>query len=130
MASPDPKRQQQSQQQQVPPEYTTADFFGKTPSVIPQDINWKNAPEIEEWLNNLKPKFFKYLEDNKFNAASSANLFSNHLINYLTLYRGELVGHYLSEGAWETIFSALGPIGNMMRFAYTKDYQWKMKWMA
>ncbi|MBU2052200.1 hypothetical protein KKH13_03295, partial [Patescibacteria group bacterium] len=150
MAAPDPKRQYQQQQQQVPPEYKPFEEAGEKRN----PINETNAQAIKDWLNNLKPKFIEYLAKKtavnqqrlvqsgenmaqayrafmaqEQAAAESAYGFSQHLWNYLTLYRGEIVGHYLDEAAWEVIFSAMGPVGNMMRMAYQKNITWKMAWM-
>ena len=96
------------------------------------DINAQNAKAIEKWLNGLKTGFFDYMgrlnENTKVEAWRSTQTFSQHLWNYLTLYRGQIVGHYLSEAAYEMVFSALGPIGNMMDWAYFKNINWHMAW--
>ena len=126
MASPDPKRQQQSQQQQVPPEYKPFEEESKKKR---QDFNWSNRQHVEDWLNGLKPGFENYLREKHKEAIYSNLAFTQHLYSYLTLYQGEIVGEYLSEGAMEMMFSALGPIGNLWRSAYHKNISWKMAWM-
>lgn len=151
LAAPSIKRQAQPQPAAAIPEYRPVEeAVGKKRN----PINETNAAAIKTWLNNLKPKFLEYLAKKtavnqrrliesgqnitqayqafmaqERAAAESAYGFSRHLWDYLTLYRGEVVGYYLDEAAWEVIFSALGPIGNMMRAAYFQNISWKMAWM-
>jgi len=124
LAAPDLKRQVQPQVTTAPPEYKPFEEAGKKRN----SINETNKEAIKSWLNRLKPGFFEYLEQKKYIGGLSAYAFSRHLWDYLTLYKGELIGFYLGEASWELLFSALGPIGNMMRAAYFKNYSWKMAW--
>ena len=127
MASPDPKRQQQYQQgQQPPPEYEP---FSQEAKKERKGIDWTNAKSIENWLNGFKSGFENYLREKHQEAISSNLAFTHHLFSYLTMYQGEIVGEYLSEGTMEMLFSALGPIGNLWRSAYGKNISWKMAWM-
>jgi len=129
MPTPDPKPQQQKQQ--APPEYTTKAAFEQKFRTTANNINWKNAQDIEDWLNNLKSGFHDYLSEHPeaLRAAAYSQGFAQHLWDYLSLYRGQIVSHILSEASWELIFSALGPIGNTMRYAYHKDISWKQAWL-
>ncbi len=125
LAAPDLKRQVQPQPTAAPPVYQPLEeIAGKKRN----SINAENQEAIKAWLNHLKPGFFEYLEQKKSDAGISAYVFSRKLWDYLTLYKGELIGQYLDEATWELLFSALGPIGNMMRAAYFKNYSWKMAW--
>lgn len=126
IAAPDLKRQVQPQTTVTPPEYKP---FEGVAGEKRKGIDWTNAKNIEDWLNNLKPGFYKYLADKQFESATSNIRLNEHLYNYLTMYQGEIVGYYLSEGAMEMLFSALGPIGNLWRSGYNKKISWKMAWM-
>ena len=111
------------------PEYTITQTVTPEGAKKRQDFNWSNRQHIEDWLNGLKPGFYKYLADKKLEAETSNVRLSQHLYNYLTLYKGQIVGEFLSEGAMEMLFSALGPIGNLWRSGYGKNIEWKMAWM-
>jgi len=124
-----PRPKPEAKPEAAPPKVTAEQFFEGEPKPR-QDINWKNAPEIEAWLNNLKPEFYKYLSqgDSVEQAAKSSQIFTQRLWSFLSLYRGQIAGHYLHEGALELLYSALGPIGNMMSYVHLQNYTWKIAW--
>lgn len=88
----------------------------------------ENLQRLAKAGHNVDQLYKEFLSHEQI-AGESAYGFSQHLWNYLTLYRGEIASIYLDEAAWELIFSALGPVGNMMRAAYEKNMSWKMAWM-
>jgi len=123
---------------EAPPKVTPEDLIKPLPKT--NEINNTNKDAIEHWLNQLKPEFQAYLAKKqreelaerkampRRHAAAQAQAFTHNLWQFLSLYRGRIVGHYLSEASYSLIFSALGPIGNMMNLAYRKNYSWKMAW--
>jgi len=124
----------------APPQITPEDLVKPLPKT--NEINNTNKGAIQRWLNQLKPEFQAYLAKKQKQqvaqagykavsreyAAKQAEQFTRHLWSFLSLYRGRIVGHYLSEASYSLIFSALGPIGNMMNLAYNENYSWKMAW--
>ena len=122
----------------APPKVTPEDLIKPLPKT--NEINNTNKAAIEHWLNQLKPEFQAYLAKKqreelaerkampRRHAAAQAQIFTERLWSFLSLYRGRIVGYYLSEASWSLLFSALGPIGNMMDLAYRKNYSWKMAW--
>ncbi|MFH0942705.1 MAG: hypothetical protein V1810_00880 [Candidatus Beckwithbacteria bacterium] len=100
-----------------------------TPPAPGSGITAKNAPKIEKWLNDFKPKFYDYLAKNKFETANDIHAFSKQFLSYLSLYRGEVAKFYLDEGVHEMLYTALGPVGNAMRSLYGANIQRKMAWM-
>lgn len=109
----------------APPKVTPEDLIKPLPKT--NEINHTNKAAIERWLNQLKPEFQAYLAK-RGEATKQARDFSSRLWSFLSLYRGRIVGHYLSEASWSLLFSALGPLGNMMDLAHRKNYSWKMAW--
>lgn len=110
------------------PEYKPAEQVIEKP-VKRNGITPENAPKIQAWMNNLKPGFYKWLAEKKFDAATSQRIFTNSFLEYLGMYKGGLAGFYLSQGAHELIYSALGPIGEVLTGLHQKDLRWKMAWM-
>lgn len=113
------------------PEYKPTETVTEKPAKK-NEIGPGNAKQIEEKLNGLKSYIYDYFSKSSgstIRAAYGSQAFTHNLLQSLSLYRGELAHFYLAEGAWEMIFSALGPIGDLMRKGYGKKIQWQMDWM-
>jgi len=130
-----PTAQTQSQPAAAPTQkipLATAEQLTKQEAAIPpkeNDITAENAPAIEKWMNGIKPGFYEYLAGKQFDAATSQHMFTNSFLDYLAMYKGGLAGFYLSQGAHELLYSALGPVGDALSSLHQKDLRWKIKWM-
>ena len=98
-------------------------------TVKKNNIGPQNAKPLEKFLNDFRPRFDAYMAEKKIDAATSSHEFTQNLMAMLAMYRGDLAHFYLSEGAMEMFFSSLGPIGDLWRAGYEKNYRLKMKWM-
>lgn len=119
---------------QAIPTVTAEKLTQQEPAVTPkekelEDLTPPERQKLEKWMNGIKPGFYEYLAEKKFDAATSQHMFTNSFLEYLAMYKGGLAGFYLSQGAHELMYSALGPIGEALSGLHQKDLKWKIAWM-
>lgn len=132
----------------VPPLRTAEELIPPETKGAPKnDLGPENAKGIEKWMNGIKPGFYQWWQEkyqknqqvlkniNQAYAASQneaavyQHQFTHGFLEYLSMYKGGLAGFYLSQGAHEMLFSALGPVGEALAGLHQKDLQWKIAWM-
>ncbi len=149
-AAPLPQAQPKPQSQPAPPAFDVFHAVGEEQKQTKNTINEKNAPAIETWLNSFKSRFYDFvakrppltpqakifkenvetaLKQAQYYGATGINVSTGQMINFLAMFQGEILNYYLSEGSMEMLFSALGPVGNLWRAGYEKQFKWKMDWL-
>ncbi|MCX6817044.1 MAG: hypothetical protein NTZ93_04205 [Candidatus Beckwithbacteria bacterium] len=135
-APPPPKVQPQTTPtpaDQTIPVVTTKQFVQpKTQAAPKNNITAENAPALQNWLNDLKGYVYDSFAkegSSVHRAAAYSHSFTANLLGSLALYRGGLAKFYFDEGVYEMIFSALGPLGNLMSQGREGSIRRKMAWM-